>query len=166
MDKLLKIGIVIGILIMSLFIFRISSVTFVDNHELGYKFNSISGEIDTLDRKGYFIYWPIVESVQTIELRPFQVCINANQRVLNCKLVRFNPNGFWEFIRLHGRDTYSVQTLNGSLSSGGNLYEIMKSYAYEDNCGSNNPEDYPFLEIIKEIKNTNADSIGGDIDAQ
>lgn len=148
MNLLIRIGIFTGVAIFLLLIFRATSVTFVDNHELGYKFNRISGTLDTLDRKGYFIYVPIAQSINTIDLRPFQVCINANGRVLNCKLVKFNPRGFFQYINIHGIDTYSVNGLSSGVTPTGNLYEIMKSYAYSSDGG----REYPFLDVLKEIK--------------
>ena len=65
---------------------------------------------------------------------------NNNSRVLNCKLVEFNPKGFKTLISWHGRQDYS-----------GPIFEnIMMSYAYDPSSKS-----YPFLTITKELKNEN-----------
>jgi hypothetical protein len=141
---LLGIGIgLVSILFISL-LFRGMFFTFIDNTEYGYKFDAISGEIvelvniDGSPKQGYIFAWPIVERVHTIDMRPMQVCINANSRVLNCKLVEFNPKGFKTLISWHGRQDYS-----------GFMFEqIMMSYAYDPSSKS-----YPFLTISKELKN-------------
>jgi hypothetical protein len=117
---------------------------FVDNYEMAYLFDKREGKIYVLRdengnlKNGYIFSYPFINSVHKIDIRPMQVCISANSRVLNCKLVEFNPDGFNLFIEWHGRADYSLLQLN----------DIMKSYAYDD---SNNK--YPFLNILKELKN-------------
>lgn len=142
---LIKGAFAIGVLVLlgfcALCVFRVTCVTYVDNYELGYKFDSRTGEITILPRPGYWIVPPFLVSVHTIDLRPMQVCINANSRVLNCKLVKFNPEGVELFLSWHGRGDYGAMTLN----------PILMSYAYD---GSN--ETYPFLSVIRELKGENA----------
>ena len=137
-----------ALLIVSAFFFIFFKPwAFVDNYELGYKFNMTSGQITVLDRPGYHFITPIIESVHTIDTRPRQVCINAgggtqntssvNQRVLNCKLVQFNRAGLELFIQWHGRDDYSGPVFD----------DLLKIYAY-DGSGKN----YPFLNVLRELK--------------
>lgn len=122
---------------------------YVENYELGYRFNGLDGQIKVLNRPGYHWRTPWVESINTIDLRPTQVCINANSRVLNCKLVRFNADkehnyaGMLLFISWHGRGDYQIATN----SSSGGLNDILMSYAYDGSARS-----YPFLTIMKELK--------------
>ena len=52
-------------------------VNFVDNYELGYKYDMMTGRITVLPRSGYFITPPWVVSVHTVDLRPMQVCITG-----------------------------------------------------------------------------------------
>jgi hypothetical protein len=66
-----------------------------------------------------------------------QVTINANNRVLNAKLVQFNPKGFKTFIAWHGNSNYEQI----------NLKDILMSYAYDPTNKS-----YDFLTILKELK--------------
>lgn len=155
-DKLL-IGslITVGVLLVLLIIFRLSFVTFIENYEMGYKFDTRNGQTTIINRTGYVIEPPFIVRVHTIDTRPVQVCINANSRVLNCKLVRFklknkdgsfNKKGFDLFIAWHGRNDYSTE---GGASSA-NLKDILMSYAYD---GSKDLEaNYPFLEVMKELK--------------
>ena len=140
-------------LLFSALMFRAMFVTFIDQHEFGYKFDKRTGVVTPINRTGYVVEWPIVVAVHTIDLRPMQVRINANSRVLNAKLVKFNPAGFRLFIKWHGRADYDVPALE----------PILMSYAYE---GTESKEvlmaKYPFLIIDKELKSethgTNLDS--------
>lgn len=127
-------------------IFSATCVTFVDNYEVGYKFDAITGEVTEVGREGYVITPPLIVRVHTIDTRPMQVCITSsatrnytgvNERVLNCKLVRFNEKGLKQFVDWHGRDDYS----------GDKLGNILKAYAYED-AGKT----YPFLDVMRELK--------------
>lgn len=77
-------------------------------------------------------------------MRPMQVCINANNRVLNCKLVQFDTTGFDTFIKWHGVGDYKVN--NPKVT--GDLSDILMSYAYDPSR-----ENIPFLKVIKELKN-------------
>lgn len=119
-------------------------VSNVDSYELGYVFDRRAGTTTPLPRTGMFIFPPIMYEVNTVDLRPMQVCISADikvsQRVLNCKLVQFEPKGLQAFLALHGRDDYSIGTLS-------TFNEIMMIYAY-DTSGRT----YPFLRITTELK--------------
>lgn len=116
---------------------------FVDNYEVGYRFNARTGEMSVLERTGWIQKQPFFELIGTIDTRPMQVCINANSRVLNCKLVRFNPAGIETFLEWHGRDWRNSSTLD----------QILMSYAY-DGTGRN----YPFLTILRELKSQDIDA--------
>ncbi len=125
---------------------------FVDNYQLGYKFNLRTGATTVLTHKGYEFINPIFETVHTVDLRPRQVCINVgysgtggtdspNRRVLNCKLVQFNPEGLGTFLSWHGRADYS----------GDGFDDLLKIYAY-DRPGTT----YPFLRVLRELKGEEA----------
>jgi hypothetical protein len=149
-----KIAVVKGVVILALLVlavlFRGLFVNFIDNYELGYKYDLRSGKIEVLERTGYVVTPPLVVKVHTVDLRPMQVCINANQRVLNCKLVQFNKAGLELFLSWHGRNDYEGpgNSGGGTVGSGTTAFsEILKSYAYD---GSSRI--YPFLTIIRELK--------------
>ncbi|MFA5022506.1 MAG: hypothetical protein WC508_05515 [Patescibacteria group bacterium] len=139
---LVRLGAAVVIALLALLVFRVGWMTFVDKHELGYVFNRFSGEIKALDRSGWVITWPIKYDVNTIDLRPYQVSISVDlkvsQRILNAKLVRFNPEGLDTFIAWHGRGA------GGDVES---LKEILKCYAFDKQNG----EDCPFLTVISEL---------------
>lgn len=132
------VAVVLVLSIVGLIGFRILFLNYVDNYELGYKFDSRTGVITLLDEAGYHRTPPFVVTVHTIDTRPMQVCINANQRVLNCKLVQFNKDGLELFLSWHGRSDYSGHTLS----------QILLSYAYDGSGKS-----YPFLTVLRELKN-------------
>lgn len=139
-----NIGVVIGVILGIALILLISSVNFVDNYQMGYKFDTRTGEITILDEVGYYVTPPIIVKIHTVDLRPWQVCINANKRVLNCKLVQFkrDKKGLELFISWHGRKNYE-----GGPEETGSFTDILKSYAYEGS-GKN----YPFMTILRDLK--------------
>lgn len=150
LTKMMLRGVVGGLFLlvtMSSFLFWLLFTDFVDNYQLGYKFDARSGKLEILEGHGYFITPPVVVKVHVIDLRPMQVCINANQRVLNCKLVQFNPKGIQTFLSWHGRGDYHGPGSSSSSAEPSRFSEILKSYAYEGS-GKN----YPFLTIIRELK--------------
>lgn len=141
-------GIIIPIVLILVLagLFRATCVDWVDNYELGYLYDARSGEIQILNRTGYFITYPLVVKVHTVDMRPMQTCISSNmgtmtsnKRVLNCKLVQFQREGLKQFLDWHGRDNYNDEKLN----------PILQAYAYEGS-GKN----YSFLKIIRELKNS------------
>ena len=139
--------ILFGLLLLSGFgacTFRVCCVTFVDNYAIPYKFDTRTGEITKLDRVGYHIRTPLVEKIHSVDARPVQACVSAIQRVLNCKLVRFNEEGLDLFLEWHGRKNYSND--GGTPAAPSELNQTLKAYAYE---GSN--REYPFLTIIREL---------------
>ncbi len=113
-------------------------VKFVDTHELGFVYDKYSGNIEKVAHTGWVVRTPLRYSVHTIDLRPYQVQISANQRILNAKLVRFDPKGLDTFVIWHGRDA------GDDISA---LKEILKCYAFDKENG----QDCPFLEVINEV---------------
>lgn len=133
------------LLLLVLILVRVMFFNFVDSYELGYKFDKRTGELTRLHKTGYIFSPPFVVSVKHVDLRPVQVCINANQRVLNCKLVQFNPDGLELFLSWHGRKNYDISSI--STTGDGSFTDILRSYAY-----SGADQHYPFLTIKKELK--------------
>jgi len=142
---LLGLATLLVVAFVGLLVFRVFFVTFVDNYQLGYIYYGRTGQIEKLTRTGYVVTTPVVNAVHAIDLRPGQVCMNANARVLNCKLVRFNSDGFDKFIEWHGR--------GAGEGTGVDVYEILKSYAFNVNEG----RDCPFLTILDDMRRKNVD---------
>lgn len=110
----------------------------VEKHELGFIFNRFTGQISVLEKSGWVVIVPVRDSLHTKDLRPYQVQISANERILNAKLVRFNPEGLETFIAWHGRN--AGEDID-------DLKEILKCYAFDALDG----RDCPFLEVVSEI---------------
>lgn len=143
------IGGVLFLLIVGALITTNLYLKFVDSYEVGYRFDALTGKVTVLERTGWHVKKPFIEKINTVDLRPFQTCINANQRVLNCKLVQFNKAGLMTFIAWHGRRDYKLNFSDtSSAEASGTFMDIMRSYALDDNWRS-----YPFLTVIREMKN-------------
>ncbi len=145
-------GVILSLTILSLIVFRLAFVNFIDNYEIAYRYDTWGehrGEIRRINKKGYVVTPPFKTKVHTIDGRPFQVCISSIKRVLNCKLVQFNPDGLELFLELHGRRSYVItDTVNADGSDPENsLNAYLKAYAYEES-GNN----YPFLTVIRELR--------------
>lgn len=142
------VGCVLILALVGLLVFRMLFVNSVDNYEVGYKytlFGANKGKIEILSERGWIITPPFIVKVHTVDLRPMQVCINANQRVLNCKLIQFDEKGLGLFLSWHGRQNYEGPGGNQNVVT--IFSEILKSYAYEG-LG----KEYPFLTVLRELK--------------
>jgi hypothetical protein len=132
------VAVLVVIIVVGLIGFRMTCVTFIDNYEFGFSYDKLTGKIEKIDRSGWIVRPPFIYSIHGIDMRPYQVSISANQRILNAKLVRFNPEGLDKFVEWHGRD------------AGDDLYtmlEILKCYAFDRAEG----RDCPFLTVISEL---------------
>ena len=130
-----------------------SCYKYVDSYQLAYSFNKWgNSKIETVNHTGYVKAIPLYNEVHTVDLRPMQVCISANGRVLNCKLVEFNPDGLQTFLSWHGRGDYQGpgNTTVGIQGCTTQFCEILKVYAYDEKGTV-----YPFLKITK---NTTAEA--------
>ncbi len=88
-----SIGIVFVISLIGFLIWYGAWVSFVENYEYGFLFDKYTGKIEHIEENGWVVATPWRYDVHHIDMRPYQVAISANQRVLNAKLVRFNPEG-------------------------------------------------------------------------
>lgn len=146
----------LGLLAVGLFLlgaFRVLFVNFVDNYQVGYKYDKRNGELTVLSEKGYVVTAPFVVNVHTIDLRPQTICLSSNPRVLNCKLVEFDLKGLNLFLSWHGRDDYEGGVTtdgNGHLTGTGcttSFCNILRGYAYDDK------HTYSFVRILKDDDN-------------
>lgn len=132
-------------------------LNWVDNYQFAYTYDYWTGKATPVTHNGYVYAPPFVRSVHTIDLRPMQVCISSIQRVLNCKLVHFDPyakdpetglQGWELFIKWHGRNDYEGPGTSNTPSTTDSLFRaILTNYAYDGTGRS-----YPFLVIEKELK--------------
>jgi hypothetical protein len=134
------------VLIVLALLVRATCFSYVENYQVAYLFDKRTGNINKMVNEdgslkiGYVFNKPVIEEVYTVDTRPIQICISANSRVLNCKLVSFNPDGYDLFISWHGIGNYNNS--EGSLR----FKDILMSYAFDPNVGQDN---YPFLNILK-----------------
>lgn len=110
-------------------------VNFVENYEYGFSYDKFTGKVKQVEHSGWIVANPWAYTIHKIDMRPYQVSISANARILNAKLVRFNPAGLATFIEWHGRNA-GDNVLN--------LQEILKCYAFDRDEG----RDCPFLEVV------------------
>jgi hypothetical protein len=145
----------------SFLVWYIAWVSFVENYEYGFTYNKFTGEVKAIGHTGWVVATPWKYSVHAIDTRPYQISITAdiqsssvsgaNQRVLNAKLVRFNPSGLKTFIEWHGR---------GAGDNLGELKEILKCYAFDRDEG----RDCPFLEVVSVLAPSQGMSITKEVD--
>lgn len=137
----------VGLGLFGLLLFRMFFLTSTENYHMVYIYDRLhGGKITVVGHQGYIYAEPFVKSVNVVDTRPFQVCLTSNKRVMNCKLVNFNPaseEGLREFLGMHGRDDYDIND-----ESEGGFRDIMKSYAF-DQSG----KQYPFL-IVGSVTDT------------
>ncbi len=131
-------GAIVVLALIASGVFFNACVKNVEKHELGFIFNRFTGQITVLEKSGWVVIVPLRDSLHTKDLRPYQVQISANERILNAKLVRFDPEGLETFIAWHGRNAgEDIEDLK----------EILKCYAFDAADGA----DCPFLEVVSEI---------------
>ena len=121
--------------------YAIGCISIVDRHEFGFVYDEWNGKIVENDCRGWIMRpWPKY-STYTKDCRPYQVQVTADthigKRVLNAKLVRFNPKGIETFIAWHSKDA-------GTTTS--ELLEILKCYAFAPDGGKS----CPFIEVLNE----------------
>ncbi len=147
--------------------YRVNWLTSIKNYELAYRWDRSDGSITPIKHTGWARITPFFTKVYTIDSRPMQIRIEANlpsgsnggvnTRVLNAKLVQFDPKGAEQFFTYHGLDDYD----QGSLS------EILKIYAYENAATSSYNTDslqakYKFLKILGETLGTENNFTGNE----
>lgn len=158
LGKALSMLVVLAIIaFVVLIIFWLGWVTYVDKHELGFIFDRFEGTIEKCERTGYIVARPIKYEVHKLDLRPQQIKITAffgnnnNEsgvpaRILNAKLVKFNPDGLDTFVKWHGVDAGDkIDNLRG----------IMLCYAFDKQGG----KDCPFIEVVDEINPSQAQAL-------
>jgi hypothetical protein len=114
--------------------------------EAGIAWSRVTGAL-WVQPAGYHVTWPWV-AVSTVETRPQRVCMtSASKAAFSCKLVRFDPAYFREFVGAEGH--YYYWTANRVSFNGGygeeyrGFRDVLRGYAY----GSVR---YPFLVVESE----------------
>ena len=129
-----------GIFLTIVLMFYCLFLNHISINEVGIAYNSIGGKIWIQSRPGWYLTAPTVD-VATITTLPMKITIPSEAKVINTKIVRFNPAGIDEFIRMQGFSYYSNQGLEN----------IFLGYAFSG-------QKYPFLDILQESGGENATS--------
>jgi hypothetical protein len=142
MNKFVKIfSIILGcttaLFLVFSFFFWIFCLNHINRGEVGIAYNSMDGSISLQKDFGWH-RTSVFTKVCIISTLPFVVDIqgqgNINIRTISSrKAVRFNPDGYKEFIEMHGFSYYNSW----------NIYELLRVYAFSG-------KSYPFLEITEE----------------
>ena len=94
-------AIVVGaIALLCLYLFCLGFVHYTETGQAAIMRNFVTGEVK-LDHPGWNLSTPWVQAAH-IELRPQRVCITTAGRGYSCKLVRFDPEHFKEFVQVEG----------------------------------------------------------------
>lgn len=142
--RLINTGRVIGVLM----IFYFSCVHYLEPHQGAIVWNWASGELYVDTKAAWHITGPWVVASR-IDLRPQRVCITSTTRGVNCKLVRFEPNAYREFVATEG---FRYYWLSNCISFNWGYDEeyrgwrdVLRGYAFST-------KKYPFLTIIQEYQ--------------
>src|SRR3989338_1784843 len=100
--KFLTLSVVaVAIMFFSLFFYWILCLNHVDINEVGVAYNSLDGTVTVQSAPGWYRTHPFVK-VAYISTLPMRVEIPSSARIIVAKMVRFNPEGLNEYIRLQG----------------------------------------------------------------
>lgn len=128
-----KVATLVGVLLVGLFFYWIFWLNHLDINEIGVAYNSLDGKITEQEVPGWYVTHPFVK-VAYISTLPRRVEIPSSARVIVAKIVRFNPKGLDEYIRLQGFG----YDLNSSLDN------VLLGYSFSG-------KDYPFLEVMQDV---------------
>lgn len=137
-DTQRRIVIAASAVLLAAFTFYTLFLNHVEINEVGVAYNSIGGKVWIQSRPGWYLT-SLTVKVANISTLPQQVQVYSQAKVLNYKIVRFNPDGIDEFIRLQGFEYYEV---------GGSMNNILTGYAFSGRR-------YPFLDVLQESGDEN-----------
>lgn len=136
-----RIGTALVDVCLFVYVFLINHVAY---HEAGIAWNRLTGSLD-LQRGGFHVTLPWV-AVSNVDLRPQRVCItsNASPRAVSCKLVRFEPIHYREFVATEGHRYYwwanRISVNFGYDEEYRGMKDIFRGYAYAS-------DSYAFLHV-------------------
>ena len=130
---------VAGIIFVLVFLFYIACLNHTSVNEFGTCYNPWDGTISTQMEPGWYYTSPFVR-VAYISTLPMRVTVTSNARVIVSKMVRFNPDGLDDFIRLQGFSYFF------------NIENTLLGYAFSGNK-------YSFLEIVQDVEPENSSNL-------
>lgn len=109
--------------------------------------NPFTGELKADTVPGYYVAAPWVMAAR-LDIRPARVCITTTANSYSCKLVRFNPSQWQEFVRVQGFQYYwwrnRISFNIGYKEEYRGIRDILRGYAYGN-------KDYGFIILESEI---------------
>ena len=119
---------------LALFIFWLTSITYVNYHSISISRNIINGELD-IEYPGIHISPPWVQT-SNLDIRPFKACVDCGCRSLNCKLISFNPKSWKSFVMREGFKYYwwsnRISFNMGYENEYRGIHSILRGYAFSD----------------------------------
>lgn len=116
----------------------------VEPSEIGLARNLVTGKV-WVQRAGWHVTPPWV-LVARIDTRPTRVCVESAGRAVNCRLVRFVPEAYREFVVVEGFRYYwwdNRLSFNwGYREEYRGMRDVLRGYAFSE-------KKYPFIEIIE-----------------
>lgn len=91
----------LGAVVVVVLILYLAFVNYLSAYHVGIAWNRITGELWLQDTGGWKVTPPWV-SVSRIDTRPQRVCFTTAGRGFNCRLVRFVPEKYEEFVEVEG----------------------------------------------------------------
>lgn len=115
--------------------------------QVGIMRNLVTGELK-LDTPGWNVTSPWV-SVAKLDTRPTRVCVTTAGRGFNCKLIRFEPGAFKEFVATEGFYYYwwaNRLSFNfGYDDEYRGARDLLRGYAYS-------VKRYPFVTVLRDYQ--------------
>lgn len=139
---------IIGALLSSiLFLFYLGFLHYSEQGQVGIMRNRVTGEL-RLDHPGWNFSVPWV-SVAKVDARPMRVCITTAGRGFNCRLVKFEPEAYREFVGVEGFYYYwwaNRFSFNlGYDEEYRGVKDLLRGYAY-------GVKRYPFVVVIRDYE--------------
>lgn len=142
--RLINVGRALGVMA----IFYLACVHYLEPHQGAIVWNWASGELRVDTKAAWHLTWPWVVATR-IDLRPQRVCITSTTRAVNCKLVRFEPSAYREFVVTEGFRYYwlsnRISFNRGYDEEYRGWRDVLRGYAFST-------KKYSFLAIVQEYQ--------------
>lgn len=113
-------------------VFWLFSFNYVGFNEIGIAWNRVTGTL-WKQEPGFHITWPWV-SVARVDTRPIRVCVTSSGKGFSCKLVKFVPSAYREFVATEGHYYYwwanRISFNFGYREEYRGMKDILRGYAY------------------------------------
>lgn len=126
-------------------LFYFPFVHYTGVYQVGIRYDKIDGSMNLDSNQGFHISHPFV-LVTKVDTLPLRVCVSSTTKTVHCKLVRFIPENYKEFVMREGFYYYwwsNRLSFNPGYSEHYRGFrDKLKGYAFAHS-------DYSFIEIIE-----------------